>query len=559
MTGQATVFVLNVILADCGKGANMIFSALTRNKKFNWHILLLLLYVIIGLTFNLLIPKTNYILVNGEYNYALPGKNLVSGNGYTLFGRPQLTFSPFFPVLVGFTYKIVGNLELAGRMVSTIAFLLSIILFFKLADFLYGKLTAHLATILFLSDRLVLEYSGTILTHSVDALLVIMIIYLVALIIKEDRFSYKNFVFLGVLFAASILNRPENIIIALAVAICLFICLKGWELKNSLKFICLIGTTIVLLYPYANFLHKHTGKWLLTTKLNRLAHFESEISEDPELVAQKRARGRVVFDYFHFDAFKYIREHKSDLIKRYSVGIKKCFNKLYHILYPHQWGIAWVLVIFGFFRKGWNKEKIKIEILLISCLSLLIIHPLGNVRERYFIYCLPIFLLWMARGLENVYLFIIARLSNFLSRKLIKTTGAVIISSYLLLIFIPKFANPALSYAYEKGPWLDYKKMGLWMKENIKDIDSKKIASRNPVVQFYLGAESIPLFVRLPFQEAVNYLRDRNTDYVIVDERENEGDSSFAFLLNDYDADSNFIKAHVIEKPGKIILYKMVK
>ncbi len=148
--------------------------------------------LVLGLIFILFLLKHDVFIGTADgCIYALSGKSLVSGQGYTVWGKPSLFFSPFYPLATGVFYKLIGNLELAGRAVSIMSFLISIVFLFKLARLVYGKSTAFLAVILFIMHKSVLEHSYRVGVYSLNILLVTVIIYLASLIIKSEKLKNR--------------------------------------------------------------------------------------------------------------------------------------------------------------------------------------------------------------------------------------------------------------------------------------------------------------------------------------------------------------------------------
>ena len=492
--------------------------------------------LILGLILNLFLLKHVPIGPDGYYRMIVI-KDLFSGKGY----GGLIKTSPFHPLLMCIFYMFIGNLETAGHLVSITSFLISIILFFKLARLIYSDRVAYLASILFLTHTLILEFSPQIHSHSTDILLIIITIYLASLIIKNDKLKYRNFVLLGIVLACAILNRPENIILSLAIIPTIFIQKKGSLIAKVVASTYLIIVLIVLVFPYANFLHRHTGRWTLTTKIKHLQFYEYMGSSDP-LAREKQIQKMIKFSAFR--PFEYIRNNEMELLKRYRGGIRLSVIQLGAILYT---GWGYILIVLGLFGRSWDRNRKKVEILLFSCLAPLLIIPLGNVKERYFLSTLPIFLLWIAKGLENLYIFIKDSF-NLSDRE----SNLEICLVLILLISIPLVKLLIIP------PMAQYKQMGLWMKNNIEDVGKKKVACTEGELCtiFYSGS----IDVLTPFEENygnfIESLKSKRVDYLIISGETIKLRPYLKFLLNDREKYQGLIKVHVIERPKKIILYK---
>lgn len=496
--------------------------------------------LVLGLVFSLLLLKYNYFIGGCDAcGFALAGKNLVSGQ------RPFTAYQPLYPLLIGIFYKFMGNLELAAHTVSIIFFLVSIAFFFKLAGYIYNNYVASLATILFVTNQLILNYSYRVRNHSVDILLIIIAIYLASLIIKNEELQYKNFIFLGAILACTILNRPENIILTLAIITTVFVQKKKQTLRKAVAFACLIIVLMALLFPHVKHLHTHTGKWTLTTRIRYLQMFEYLSSMDPLAYEKKQKVDK------EFNAFTYTIENRGELLKRYRRGIILSSKRLYTILYS---GFGFILIGLGLFGQAWDRDRKRIEVLLFSCMAILAIYPLGNVGKRYFLCCLPIFLMWIAKGLENLYIFI----KNFFNLSDKKSAFVISVALSLLILPLASFLVSQITTPSEKRLPLEYKQVGLWMKDNIQDIEKKRIFSRKPWVAFYAGGK----FIKIPFEEDysefIDILKRRKGDYLVIDERLIPSlRPHLKFLLDDQAKHKGLVRVYVIEKPKKIILYRI--
>jgi hypothetical protein len=365
--------------------------------------------------------------------------------------------------------------------------------------------------------------------------------YLAIVIIKNGKLKYKNFIFLGIILACAILNRADNIILSLVIIPTLFILIKEQALKKMGAFMCLIIILVILLFPYMSYLHKHTGTWTLTTKITNLKYYEYMGFRD-SLARQKRPLIR----FSEFKPFEYIRKHKKKLLQRYARGLLLSFRKLRTILY---FGFGYILIGLGFWR-GWSNDRKRTEVLLFSCLSPLVIIPLGNVLQRYFLFALPIFLLWIAHGLENLGIFI--KNSFTISDR---RTKSILYLVLLLLVL----SSARYSFPQETGirisSFPQYQQMGSWIKGNIKDIENKKIASREPYTAFYSGGT----WVYLPFinnhRDLIEYSKKRKANYIVIESVWNP--PPLSALLNYQKKHTGLAKVYVVEKPKKIILYKL--
>ncbi|MFA5147308.1 MAG: glycosyltransferase family 39 protein [Candidatus Omnitrophota bacterium] len=504
--------------------------------------LMLGLCLVLGLALSLFLFRRDAFVSTDGCAYVLLGKNLASGLGYTSWGGPHLWFPPGYPLAIGAFYLITGDPELAAHAVSIVSFLISTLLLFRLSSMVYGRSAALLAVILFMVNRSVLENSHATMAHSLDMALVTAAACLAATIINKNGPAFRYFVLLGIVLAGASLNRPENIILSVAVVSCLLFQTGGRLLRRLAAFSCLILAFGITVFPYVNFIHRHTGEWTLTAKVTNLQHYEYLYSNDP-LGREKMTKARVS----DFDLLRYIKKEKEALAARYLQGAKQLPGVLSGILFGAP---GFLLICLGLFWQKLDKDKLKVQVLLLSCLSPLVIVPFGNMRVRYFLSVVPVFMVWMGRGLENVYLLMKGRL------KCPVRQSAAVVCCVVVLLALP--TARFLFFGKNTGLAYEHKEMGLWMKDNIEGIESRKIASRKPWVPFYSGGarEGIPF--SKDDKSLPSYLRSRGIDYLIIDERFTSGVRPLLRpLLDDAGRHDGLSRVHVIREPKKIVLYKV--
>ena len=92
---------------------------------------------------------------------------MIEGRGYTFDGKPETFFPPLYPIAIGLLYKIIGNLELAGHLVSAISWTGTIVVFFFFTRELYGtsKVTL-LATAFLASNGFLVRSSPMVMSES---------------------------------------------------------------------------------------------------------------------------------------------------------------------------------------------------------------------------------------------------------------------------------------------------------------------------------------------------------------------------------------------------------
>jgi len=500
----------------------------------------LVLCLIAGLLFSLYLLSLDPLIGYDGIRNVSTAKNIVSGNGTADLWKP-----PLYPLTIGILYVFLGNGELAGYLISIFFFLASIVLVFKLAGLIYNKNVACLSAALFTSNWLMLRISLQGRSHTFHIFLTLAILYTSVSLFSTRKLRIGNFAFLGVLIGLSILTRFESIITTFALVIILFIMLKERIVKKLLFFLCLLCITGAVVFPYVNFLHKHTGKWMLTTRLYGIKHFHA-LRSDPSWRPGKHS----LEIYSKFDALSYAAKNRKEITERYQKGLSIAIKTLYALLYSWP-GIT--LIALGLLRKYPDKNRIKKELLLCCGLVYLVMIPLGNTLSRYYSSAMPIFLIWMGKGLDNVFLFLQKSLRQP-SQKRTLAPALILLLLVIMGFFTRKYLIQHKQVHLQNKT---YKNMATWISNNIPDIQSKIIASRHASLAFYCGSKHIRLKQTRPHARFIAYLKHRGCGYLAINQNAIRYFPHLKYLLNDKVDHEGLDVVHILDKPGKIVLYKI--
>ncbi|GAG03071.1 unnamed protein product, partial [marine sediment metagenome] len=75
-------------------------------------------------------------------------RNLFTGAGYTEFGQPHTVHHPLFPILIGITWKLTGDLLFAAQLISTLAGAFLVIPAYYLGKYLFNLRTGYYSGLL---------------------------------------------------------------------------------------------------------------------------------------------------------------------------------------------------------------------------------------------------------------------------------------------------------------------------------------------------------------------------------------------------------------------------
>lgn len=231
----------------------------------------LTLLVAASALFHLLLLLLPRALRWDEPAYLLIGRELWAGRGFTWTGSPELHYPPLFPMLFGGTWKLTGNPEIATDVWFVVAGALLVLPVYALAARAFDRRVAVSAALLaavFPGLTTSVLYWGT-MTEPVFALLVLSAAWLAQLAVERD--DWRRALAAGVLVGIAYLGRPEGVgwlaALALATAAVRFLD-RRLGTRRAWAGLAALGLGFALLaLPYVAYLHRHTGRWMLSGKL----------------------------------------------------------------------------------------------------------------------------------------------------------------------------------------------------------------------------------------------------------------------------------------------------
>jgi len=499
--------------------------------------------------------------------YAILGKNLISGNGYVgLSGQVNIVFPPLYPLLVGVSSVFVKNLELSGRLVSVLFGTLLIIPVYFFSKKIYSQKVAVISSLLVAFYWVLIDYSTVVLTESTYTFLLICgaLVGYTALT-KQTKALY---LLSGIIFGLCYLTRPEGIgyiavLIFLTLIFNLALSHNQFEIKRLRKtLICCVALLIgflVISSPYLLFLHDQSGKWTLGGKgainiiigertsdpltYEKIAYGLTEDGKEIKLGVQIKQGPNII---------NYIISHPVELAKRYVVNSGKQYLTHIPFIFPP---LLILLVGIGLFRRKWTEERLKKEF----CMALfvaypLLTYPLFFVNSRFLVPILPIAIIWAANGINELQSWLtenldLKKLDCFKQVLLFKNIVVVII----ILSLLPMMIIPMSHQDYP----VEHKEAGLWMKEHAPQ--DSVIMSRKPWVAFYAERIGIPL-PYANYSQMLYYARCHNVSHVVIDERLiSELRPELAFLLDETKAPENDLKLiYKNDSRHRILIYKVL-
>ncbi|MDI6903110.1 MAG: glycosyltransferase family 39 protein [Methanocellales archaeon] len=148
------------------------------------------LFMLLGLTLLAFIVRMYFLglqqVIMDDVEYAVLGKNMISGKGYVGISDIHNTnplfypilIAPFYPLMIGIFSLIIKDLELAGRLVSLMFGVLLVIPVYFLARNFYNKKVGYIASIFIVFCSSYVHFSTMVMSESTYTFLLISGIFI---------------------------------------------------------------------------------------------------------------------------------------------------------------------------------------------------------------------------------------------------------------------------------------------------------------------------------------------------------------------------------------------
>jgi 4-amino-4-deoxy-L-arabinose transferase-like glycosyltransferase len=541
---------------------------LARNPEF-WVLLAL---VVASLAVRTALVHIDRVVRWDEPDYLILGRNLLTGRGYTVSGRPELHYAPLFPLVTGMLYPLTRDMKLNSDICFVLFGTVTLLPFYWFSRRLFGLRVAIMAT-LFLCFFPALSadvlFWGTMLE---PLYLFLLFAALCAVWLAWEKESTAASVAAGALYGLAYLTKPEAIVYVGLMLLLLFlgnVWRRSLHRRNILRIVGMALAFVLVISPYLGFLYRQTGRVMVSGKLGvTYVAGQGAVEHDPGLYDRALSRldeaGEEII-WFSADRFKY---NIVDLIKADPSGflrrVWENVNTLEGVLFARQVFPFYLLSLLalGLFGSAWNRDRtIKELFLAASVLPVFIFLPF-HIELRYFAPMLPVLLLWVAKGIAALADWLDQTWQNLrwplqqdaapagLGRSL-----TVVFSLVLVLYFAvlqPRAVRDGLA-----GMNLSPRDAGNWLKVHAPA--DALIMSRDTEVPFYAERR----WAATPNEDYatfIAYVRKRGAAYLVVNEREVTVIRPQLSLLLNEDAPPAGLR-HVYTAPdarGKTIVYEVL-
>jgi len=457
--------------------------------------------------------------------YAISGRNLFSGLGYSFQGHPQLANPPFYPILIGISSLFVHNLEFSGQIVSVIAGSLLVIPVFYLAKEMYTRKVGIWSAVFIAVCPPLIFGSTEVRVASLYTLLLSAVVAIGWKALRSHHLIWSALT--GLMLALCYLTRAEAIMFLpiFLLLYALLFKLKVGSSPSTIKSVVSKGAVLIAVFalvssPFWVFLHRHTGRWTFSTRAPYTfvgyygGNFEKdnfELASNPEAAQSKWLEQGGLLNF--------VISNRHKLLTRWADNVGSIWSgqdKQVRLLGIPRWTLRGGLILlaafvsFGFIKFTWTQHAVAKHIYLLIIASSSLMYFFFAIDWRYFYPYIPFLLI----GLTQITIMIRDwGKKNIVYGNRAFARSVVYLPIGVLLLGMSSYSGFLIGKKMNYAPY-EYKIMGQWMQENIDDIGNKIVMSRKLGVPFYAGASHEPLYYG-EYPEMVTYARSRKVDLII--------------------------------------------
>ena len=228
---------------------------------------LLLLLVILAVIVRLIIAFNTCVVSSDGPLYIEAANYYYQGDFKSGFNHP---YHPLYPFLMSLLYRVIGNWEWAGFLISIILSSCAVIPLYLIGLQLFDNKIALIASLFYVFEPNIARISSGILTTGTFICLLVFAVYYFMKAMEQWKYLY--FALSGLFALLAFLTRPDGLIIIGIFALwILFANISGWwkgEFKRKLlALVCLILPWLVIAIPYIAYVTIKAGSFNISHKL----------------------------------------------------------------------------------------------------------------------------------------------------------------------------------------------------------------------------------------------------------------------------------------------------
>ncbi|MCX7922754.1 MAG: glycosyltransferase family 39 protein [Clostridia bacterium] len=400
-----------------------------RKTKFI-DILLLTAFITLSLLIKIILIyeyKNVLNLSSDDLNYLKSAVVLIKKGIFVFhnYNEPTVFITPLYPLFLATIFKIFGYGEVgiqAARVVQALISCATIVLIFLIARYLINTIVGLIASFLVAFYIPNISTVGYLLTETLFTFLLCLLIYLS--LIFSDKPCYKNFIVLGVVWAATVLCRPTIALypvlyfiylrlskkirffkaakLGVVMALSFVVFMSPWWIRNYMEYARFIPLAAssgnpMLQGTYVNY--KQTPQDTVYYKLGGNALETNKIEVD---VAKGRIRSEFKKDFWGY-------------LRWYTIGKTVLFwvapfywKEYLGVSYHMAMGYHYIIIVFGFIGMGvlTAKDFKKYLLPILVVLYFNAIHCVYMAFDRYAFPLLPLMAIYSAFFLNSIFKYV---------------------------------------------------------------------------------------------------------------------------------------------------------
>ena len=356
------------------------------------------------------------------YEYAMQGVSIWKSEGIRFHGNWDVVLPPGFPLVIGLVATVLGNPEWSAKVVSIIAFIISLSLVYRISAFYFSQQrNVNLVMLLYATNSNILVNASSGYSESLFVAVFMLLVWIRLNGLKNNRIELWRTAVFSVLWAWLYYIRPEGLILGGI--------LFAWLLADhystakymlGVPFICFI-----LIFPYLFFLKQTTGHWQWSGKtyLNLVMGELNSPYQQGSLSVTANDRYTII-DKTQADPslskgfLEYWNEKENDITGRIPVNMVKLFKVYGYSFSP----LGLLIILMGTY--GMRRRDISFLLSMLTPLTILLLFfILGRTVAVYH----WIMIIFMANGIIMIEQFISNKWNQKYARVMVYAMTAGII------------------------------------------------------------------------------------------------------------------------------------
>ncbi len=405
-------------------------------------------------------------------------------------GKAQVYFPPGYPILIAAVGSVIGDLEVAGRVVSLLVSTLSIVVvFFLMREFGSDLLAASSAGLFAILAQRVRQ-SVMIWSEPMFMLLVLLMVLTGIKWLRTKQWYWA--LMMGAASGAAYITRPEGFILVFFTLGVFFIGSRE-RLKLLPGAVAAIIGFLIFAWPFISYVHRATGEWMVSDKTG------SNLAKADEVVfGQGRKR------LYEIDEYGRMQPHQmaANTAKRVAFNLGQMIPRLARTATPFIFAFAGLGLVSLFWREKYRSRRLGPIYFLLTLALPMAYLAVFFFWDRYLIHpSILIVILGAAGALHLIDLFRgeHARWAGIIV--------AVVLVGSMVVYNVPWFFGPGTAKHDA------VRKRAEWISQHYPDADV--IAAREPYLAYLTGMD-VRGQTRVELDELVQSVKENDADLVLL-------------------------------------------